>query len=132
MGIVNVAMMCATMVKIPIVVLSIALVGIISASLNLTSTYLLVNMILVVIEIINVKNMKILNTVQRIVRILVRIFQVQLLRNFQLNLLTLKWGYKFRIICRCARMIILFRNFFNYACCRYFIFYGKSLILNIF
>merc|ERR1712228_640232 len=108
MGIVNVAMMCATMVKIPIVVLKTALVGIISVSLNLTSTYLLVNMIVVVIEIINVKNMKILNTVQRIVRILVRIFQVQLLRNFQLNLLTLKWGCKFRIICRCARMIILF------------------------
>jgi hypothetical protein len=114
---VNVAMVCATMVKIPIIVqktahviimvsakrgkrrkpaLSIVLVGIMCVSLNLARPYLLVNMTVVVIEIMYVKHMKILNTVLRIVQ----------RRIFQMHLLMKKRRRKFRIVCRCVRMII--------------------------
>merc|ERR1712176_877492 len=142
---VHVAMVCAMIVKIPIIVpktanviimvsaktgkrrqpaLLIVLVGIISASLNYARPCLLVNMTVVVIETLYVNNMKIMNVVLRIVqRILLRIFQMHLLMK--------KWRSEFRIVYRCIRMILLFRYTFNYARCRDFILYRNSLILNI-
>merc|ERR1712176_1353176 len=138
----HVAMVCAMIVKIPIIVpktanviimvsaktgkrrqpaLLIVLVGIISASLNYARPCLLVNMTVVVIETLYVNNMKIMNVVLRIVQ-----------RIFQMHLLMKKWRSEFRIVYRCIRMILLFRYTFNCALCRDFILYRNSLILNIF